>query len=83
MRNVSLYIEYENLLSKKPFWNDILYDRKLAKIDVYFNSIGHPKHIHDEYGAEGVYEFRTNLVNEIKKEISVMMFGRFHQMVLP
>lgn len=50
--NVAYYMVYKGL--------------EYTKIDVYYNDHGHPKYIHDEYGALAVEEFEDMLIDEIK-----------------
>lgn len=57
--------QLDSLISPNPLWNIVLYKDEMIKIDIYYNSIGHPKYIHDEFGSEGILEFRIMLVKEI------------------
>jgi len=34
-------------------------------IDIYYNEIGHPKYVHDKFGANAIEDFRIALIREI------------------
>ncbi|HCL56335.1 MAG TPA: hypothetical protein DHW82_04925 [Spirochaetia bacterium] len=63
------YLNETDLSFPINIWNKFLYyDTNEIKIDVFYNSNGYPKYIHNEFGAEDVNKFRINLIEEIKKK---------------
>jgi hypothetical protein len=47
-------------------WNKMLYDDlEEIKIDIFYNESGHPKQIHDAFGASAINDFRLAIINEI------------------
>jgi len=47
-------------------WDKILYGKlQSIMLDIFYNEDGHPKHIHDAFGASAINEFRLAMVNEI------------------
>jgi hypothetical protein len=57
--------EYEMSFSVNA-WDKVLYDGvKEIKIDIFYNAEGHPKQIHDSFGASAIDEFRLAVINEV------------------
>jgi hypothetical protein len=60
-------------------WSGILFgDVKTVRIDVYYNSHGHPRFIHDAFGAEEIDKFRLVVINEILERNSTDVIWRMH-----
>ena len=49
-------------------WDKMLYEGvNEIRIDIYYNDHGHPKLVHDAFGASAINEFRLAVINEILK----------------
>ena len=52
-------------------WEKILYKHiSEMEVDIFYNDHGHPKHVHDAFGALAINEFRLAVINEICKRNS-------------
>jgi hypothetical protein len=70
--------EYE-MSAPINIWGRILYENmKEIKIDIFYNSHGHPKFIHDAFGAAEIDKFRLAVINEILERNSVGEIWRMH-----
>ena len=53
-------------------WNEVLYnDIAKIKLDIFYNSHGHPKYVHGAFGTSAIKEFRTVVINEILERNAV------------
>ena len=52
-------------------WKIIDENTKELKLDIYYNSHGYPKYVHDSFGENEVNKFRIFIVNEILNKNSV------------
>jgi hypothetical protein len=58
-------------------WDKMLYEGLTeVKIDVFYNEFGHPKLIHDTFGASVINDFRLAVVNEILSQNSASEIWR-------
>ena len=51
---------YVNIIDELLFNNKNEY-----LLDIYYNETGHPKYVHDYYGAKEIENFRLTLINKI------------------
>jgi hypothetical protein len=70
-------IKIDNICSCTGIFQDMLYHGvEVVKIDIYYNEGGHPKYVHDEFGALAIDDFRSVVINEIAKRNSTNKIWR-------
>lgn len=59
---------YADELQSYNIWDKLLYEDERFLLDVYYLEGGHPKMVHDKYGAAAIDEFRDIYINKILNE---------------